>query len=258
MSAAPSRAMWRQACRIEKGSAVKQLVSKALSRASLGVLALAGAALSLPASAQQASLEGTWKLVPAQTALVPIDGGKVPFTKEGLADYDANRKAAAKRDLSFDQAASICSSPGLPRLMLTSDRFRILQRDTVVTMMFEWNRLFRQIEMRDVPAKRPEVDSMNGVSFGHWEGDTLVVKSLGFFPGKLLDNFVSATDTLELVERIRLKDRDTLEDRITITDPASFTQPWDTVLTYKRQPDAPFPEDLCLDRKKAGRTTWPR
>jgi hypothetical protein len=53
---------------------------------------------------------------------------------------------------------------------------------------------------------------------------------------------------LKVVERLTLKDADTLEDRITIEDPEYFTKAWSTVLTYKRQPDAIFPEDVCLDR----------
>jgi hypothetical protein len=46
-------------------------------------------------------------------------------------------------------------------------------------------------------------------------------------------------------------DTDTLEDRITIEDPAYFKRPWDSVVTYKRQPAALFPEDVCLDRHDA-------
>jgi hypothetical protein len=249
---------------VKKGSLVKQILGAALRRHAGMTALLAGLVCAPMAMAQSTApsgsvnLEGTWKLASPQTALVPADAAKPPFTKDGLAQYEQNKKDAAKRDLSFDQTASTCSAPGLPRLMLVPGRFRLIQRERVVTMAFEWNRLFRQIDMRDVPQKRPEVDSMNGASFGQWSGDTLVVKSLGFLPDKLLDNLVSGSDTLELVEHIRLKDRDTLEDRITITDPTNFTRPWETVLTYKRQQDEPILEDNCLDRKKAGKPALPR
>jgi hypothetical protein len=63
---------------------------------------------------------------------------------------------------------------------------------------------------------------------------------------------------LKLAERIRLKDAGTLEYRVTISDPATFTRSWDAVLTYKRQPDAPLAEDLCLERKRNGESPWPK
>lgn len=239
----------------EKGSVVKRTDLKSWM---VGLVALAGCALSLPAAAQQASLDGVWKLAPAVARLTPAEGGEVPFSKQGLADYQLNRKSAAKGDFGFDQTRTSCSSPGLPRLMVIPSRFRIFQRERVVMMMFEWNRLYRQIDLRGGPQERPLTDSMIGVSYGRWEGDTLVVNSLGFLPGKLLDSELPSSEELTLVERIRLKDKDTLEDVVTITDPVNFTRPWQAVLTYKRQPDEQLPEDLCLDRKKAGQTVLPR
>jgi hypothetical protein len=225
------------------------------------LVAFAGCLVWHPATAtaqQRASLDGTWKLVPAITRLVPIGGGEFPFTKQGRTDYKKNRASAAKGNFDFDQTRTTCSSPGLPRLMLIPDRFRVFQREHALTMMFEWNRLIRQIDLRGGAQVRPPVDSMIGVSYGHWEGDTLVAKSVGFLPGKLLDNELPSSESLELLERIRLKDNDTLEDLLTITDPVNFTRPWQAVLTYERQPDELFPEELCLDRKNEGRPVLPR
>jgi hypothetical protein len=62
---------------------------------------------------------------------------------------------------------------------------------------------------------------------------------------------------MKVTERFRLIDADTLEDRITIEDPAYFTRPWEAVLTYKRQPAALFPEDVCLDRLEANKPALP-
>jgi hypothetical protein len=130
-------------------------------------------------------------------------------------------------------------------------------RADVVTMMFEWNRLLRQVNLLDEPTE-PDWGTVSGRSWGRWEGAELVVRSHGFSRKKLLDNLMPNSDDLQLLERFRLKDRNTLEDRITITDPKVFTKPWDAVLTYKRQPDELFPEDVCLDRKAAGQPPLPR
>jgi hypothetical protein len=226
-----------------------------------GLLAFAGYLFwhsAIAAAQHQPVLDGTWRLDPSITRLVPVGGRDIPFTRQGRTDYHENRTSAAKGDFDFDQTRTACSSPGLPRLMLIPDRFRIFQRERVVTMLFEWNRQFRQIDMQGGAHERPPADSMNGVSYGRWEGDILVVNSLGFLPGKLLDNALPSSESLELLERIRLKDNDTLEDLVTITDPVNFTRPWQADLTYKRQPDEQFPEDLCLDRMQESRPVLPR
>jgi len=60
------------------------------------------------------------------------------------------------------------------------------------------------------------------------------------------------------VERLRLKDKNTPEDRITITDPKVFTRPWEAVVLYKRVANETFTEDVCLDRKAAGKLPLPK
>jgi hypothetical protein len=92
---------------------------------------------------------------------------------------------------------------------------------------------------------------MTGKSKGHWEGDTLVSEMAGGSDRTLIDDLVPHGYDLKVTERYRLVDANTLEDRITIEDPAFFTQPWTSVVTYKRQPDAIFAEDVCLDRLAA-------
>lgn len=241
--------------------------------ASLSVLLLAGLmplrmfAAETAGSTGAHSLDGTWKLAHPQTLLTPAGGGSIPFTEEGKKQYEANKAAVAKGDYSFDSTMTRCSSPGLPRLMLSADRFRVFQRPTIVTFMFEWNRLARQIDLPSSATKLRKslsatgdfgVGTMKGITHGHWEGTTLVAESHGFMDSKLIDNLIVGSDQLKLVEHITLRDKDTLEDRITLTDPDTFTRSWDTVLTYKRVADEAFPEDVCLDRRDAGQPTWPK
>jgi hypothetical protein len=68
---------------------------------------------------------------------------------------------------------------------------------------------------------------------------------------------VPHTLDLKVTEHLRLLDPETLEDRITIADPAYFKRPWDAAVTYKRQPAALFPEDVCLDRHEAHQPVFP-
>jgi hypothetical protein len=225
----------------------------------------------------ESNLEGTWLLSKPQTLLVPADGSPVPFTEEGRKTYEKNRTSALGGDFSFDQTIQRCASPGIPRLMFSPKRFKIFERPGKVLFLFEWNHLFRQVDMRDdatIASSAAQDGSGNfafdlfgleetvGAQIGHargrWEGRTLVAVTDHFVDFKMFDGLIQTSDQLQLTERVRLKDANTLEYRATIADPATFTKAWDAVLTYKRQPDAPLAEDLCLERKRKGESTWPK
>lgn len=234
-------------------------------RASRRIGALCAAAcavlLSWPAAGEGVNLEGTWKISAPQESFKPVSG-EIPFTAMGRKHYQENKRHQTKGDYdAYDIATSRCASPGLPRLMITPDRFRIWRRPGLVVMQFEWNRLFRQIDMGlTLPRVRiNEDDALVGravpVSMGRQEGDTWVVTTEGFGVNTLVDHLVPHGYEMKLTERLRLKDADTLENRITIEDPEYFSRPWETVVTYKRQPDAAFPENVCLDRLDAGERT---
>lgn len=215
-------------------------------------------------AAEPVNLEGTWKIAVVQNAFKP-EGGDIPFTEKGRKRYQENKRNLAKRKFDeYDYATARCASPGLPRLMLTPERFRIWQRSGLTTFQFEWNRLFRQIDMGGlIPQTRlaDNDDELVGravpISKGRWEGDTFVVTTEGFPDNTLVDNLVPHGYDMKTTERIRLKSADTLENRITIEDPEYFSRPWEAVVTYKRQPDAVFPEDVCLDRIEAKQPAFP-
>jgi hypothetical protein len=225
-------------------------------------LLLFGIAVSAAAQNSTANLEGTWKLAAPTHTLKPL-GGSVPFTAAGRKAYEENKRLQARGAYDdYDITLSRCNSPGTPRLMLTPERFKIWQRYGVLTFDFEWNRALRQIDASGRPPVedflgRGLVPSMNGTSKGHWEGDTLVAETTNISDRTLLDDLVPHTQDMKVTEHLRLADPDTLEDRITIEDPAFFRRPWDAVLTYKRQPPALFPEDVCLDRHDAHQPAFP-
>lgn len=220
-----------------------------------------GAALLLPFSVCAAAsadgrraLDGVWKITrPRPLLSVPTE---VPFTPAGKRAYQRNKAAAERGDFSFDPTMSRCSSPGMPRIMLTDQAFKIFVRADVTSIMFAWNRLLRQIDMRGSPSTR-DWGTMMGKAWGSWDKDALVIESRNFERGRLLDGLIPNSEQLRLKERLELIDAETLEDRITITDPEMFTHPWEAVVTYKRQPNQTFAEDVCLDRKATGQTPWP-
>jgi hypothetical protein len=229
------------------------------------VLAVVAAGIAASAAAQPVtpSFEGVWKIVAPTKTLKPV-GGPVPFTAQGRKRYEENKRLQAKGAYDdYDITLSRCNSPGTPRLMLTPQRFKIWQRFGVLTFDFEWNRALRQIDASGMPPKldfmgKGLVPTMTGTSKGHWEGNILVAETTNLSDRTLLDDLVPHTLDMRVTERLRLLDPDTLEDRITIEDPAYFTKPWDAVITYKRQPAALFPEDICLDRHDARQPVFPQ
>ena len=221
----------------------------------------ARAAAEMPTRAHP-SFEGVWKIAVPSTAMKPVDG-PVPLTTEGRQHLDTNIKLRAEQKYDdYDITLSRCSNPGVPRLALTPMRFKIWQRQATVTFDYEWNRALRQIDMGHL-LDRPDfmgsrlVPTVTGKSRGHWEGDTLVAVTTDLTDRTLIDDILPHTDDLKVTEHYRLVNHDTLEDRITIEDPAYYSKPWDAVVTYKRQPDTIFPEDVCLDRHDAHQPAFP-
>jgi len=221
--------------------------------AALCLVAVAGSV----AAAEGVSLAGTWKNMAPHTAIKP-EGGAIPFTAEGKKRYEENKRYRAKKQFDdYDYMTSRCSAPGVPRIMLTADRFEILQQPDVILMAFEWNRIRRLIALPQLTPQKPLFDmgpstedlvgSAMGTSTGSWEGDTLLVTTAKFSDQTLIDDLVPHGYGLKVSERLRLRDANTLEDRIRIEDPEYFTRPWEAVLTYQRQPDAVIPEQVCLD-----------
>src|SRR5258708_7372536 len=80
----------------------------------------------------------------------------------------------------------------------------------------------------DVPHSANPKPSWYGESVGHYEGDTLVVDTIGFNDRTFVDSYRTPhTDKLHVVERFRLIDGgNTLEVAFTVDDPGAFYQPW--------------------------------
>jgi hypothetical protein len=79
-----------------------------------------------------------------------------------------------------------------------------------------------------------------GESVGHYEGDTLVVDTIGFNDRTFVDSYRTPhTDKLHVVERFRLIDGgNTLEVAVTVEDPGAFHQPWSATRNRHRVANA--------------------
>jgi hypothetical protein len=142
-----------------------------------------------------------------------------------------------------------CLPPGVPRIMLIPFPMQVAQIPGEVLMLFEYDYNVRHIHMdRHEHPKDLDLTWM-GDSIGSWDGNTLVVDTVGLNDKTWLDQVGHPhSDALHVVERLRRTDRDTLEDDVTIDDPKAYTKPWSGKQIFKRRPTWHLLEYVCTDK----------
>jgi hypothetical protein len=94
--------------------------------------------------------------------------------------------------------------------------------------------------------------SYYGHSIGWWEGDTLVVDSVGFNEGFWLDrDGLPHTEQLRTVERLTRTDMDTLRYELTVEDPGVYTAPWKGALSLRWEGNTELFEYVCQEANYA-------
>jgi hypothetical protein len=120
---------------------------------------------------------------------------------------------------------SSCLPPGIPQSFFVPYYIQIVQAPKAVVVAHEYLNLFRIIPT-DGRAQAVDPDpSWMGHPVGRWDGDTLVVDSVGY-NDKTEINGYRHTESLHVVERFRRPDFDTLQYEATIEDPNVFAGPW--------------------------------
>ena len=90
-----------------------------------------------------------------------------------------------------------------------------------------------------------------GHSVGHWEGDTLVVDSVGYNDVSWQNrDGLPTTDKLHLVERFTRRDMNTLDYKVTIDDPGAYTRPWTSSWDLHWVAGQELPEFYCQDNRQ--------
>jgi hypothetical protein len=175
----------------------------------------------------------------------------VPFQPWAAAVYDYNSKNNSKYD-----PEGYCLPPGGPRLMATPYPAEIIQlpEQKRVLIIFEGaTHIWREIAMdgRD----HPKGDALNptylGNSVGHYEGDALVVDTVGFNEATWLDYFGHPhTDQLHVVERFTRPNKATLHYQATIDDKGAYTKPFTVAWDIPWRANAELTEYICQENNK--------
>lgn len=210
-----------------------------------------------------------------------------PSRNSQLGDYTSpilkpEAAAAVKRFGELSETVGVsdpeteCWPEAPPYIYKIQETQLIQQRDRIL-IIYSYSNQIRRIRLND---KHPEhvTPSWYGDSVGHFEGDTLVVDTVGIKRGRysMLDRYGTPfSDALHVVERFRLIDGKEAEPamrkneqeygriqigyevdpnykgpglqvQFTVEDPKMFTTPWSGVVTFRRN-IGPWPERICAE-----------
>lgn len=201
--------------------------------------------------ASRAALLGIWVPDAAPRALLTSNGKTPPLTAATSRLYAERRQRLAKGDASFDPT-TWCAGPGMPRILTMQYPLEILADANRIAFIHGWYRWFRIVDLGPGTVDPPLPLTM-GFPAGHWDGSTLVIRTVGLIDTTVLDaSGLPHSERLALTERLRVLPDGKLEDRITIDDPEIYTQAWETVLTFHRDAAARVTDDVCPDRMARG------
>ena len=133
--------------------------------------------------------------------------------------------------------------------------FQVLQTPEAVVIVSEYVHTWRWIPTAAIP-RYDGYESWMGDSRGRWEGNTLVVETIGFNGQTWFDHSGNYhSDALKTIERFTRTAPDTITYEVTIEDPKVFTRPWKMRMPFYLRTDLPrvLEAECYLDAEDAGR-----
>jgi hypothetical protein len=202
-----------------------------------------------------------------------------PILKPAAAQKVREAAAISRTGINFPTPSNQCTPWSAPYAWRALE-MQMLQEKDRVTILYVGDQQIRHVRLNGRHPTRVTPSAM-GDSIGHYDGDTLVIDTIGIKPvrNSMIDNYGTPfTQGLHLVERIKLIDgatanrdaeqgeRDSgkvevdmggasidpnyrgpgLQVAFTVDDPATFTMPWSAKVTYRRSA-GPWEERVCAD-----------
>jgi hypothetical protein len=188
---------------------------------------------------------GVWEL----SFGTPPPRGGAPAAPALTPEYAAKKRAFDANPPEDSEAAN-CLPPGMPGIMGQPYPMEFLLTPGQVTIVIEAYTQVRHIytDGRALP-QDPDL-TFHGTSVGRWEGDTLVVETVGFSPLTQLDRGVPHGDKMRIRERFRLTDPDTMSIETTVVDPDVLAAPFTSTRTLKRHRNWTIAEYVCQENNR--------
>jgi hypothetical protein len=163
--------------------------------------------------------------------------------------YEAKRREF-QANRPEDNPTANCLPPGMPGIMTQPYPMEFLMTPGKVTIVIEAYTQVRHIYTDGRPLPEDPDPRFFGTSIGHWEGDTLVVESIGFSPSIELERGVPHSDKMKIVERFRLSGPNTMTIETTLTDAEALTAPVVSNNTLSRHRDWTIAEYICEENNR--------
>jgi hypothetical protein len=177
------------------------------------------------------------------------DGVRPPFRPWTKAMWDYNRANNVKYD-----PEGMCLPPGGPRAMGSPYPAEFIQdRDRIVVIFEGGGHVWREIHMDG--RGHPPAEELNptyfGHSIGHWEGDTLVVDTVGYNEKSWIDyNGHMHTDQLHTIEYFSRPYKELMHYEAVIDDPGAYTDTWRVKWDINWSDGAELQEYICQENNQ--------
>ena len=181
-----------------------------------------------------------------QDVLVDYRPGEIAMTPEADAIYMRRRRG---QEISPTEQ---CLPAGVPRATLLSEVHKIVQAPGLIIVMHELDGgMSRQIYTDGRPLPNAPSPSWLGYSVGRWDGDTLVVDTIGFNDRAWLDSRGHPrSEAMHITEKYRRRDVGHMDVEITMDDPKSYNRPIAFKVTHLLQADSDILEYVCNENEK--------
>ena len=127
---------------------------------------------------------------------------------------------------------------------------KLVQTSGLLVMLFESYHSYREIFTDGRPLPDQRDPAWFGYSVGRWEGDTLVVDTVGVNEKTWLDDAGHPhSNDLHIVERFSRRDFGHMEVKVTIDDPKAYTKSWSVSLPWEFFPDTELLDWVCENEK---------
>jgi hypothetical protein len=219
------------------------------------LLFAAGAVLTVDAaSAATPDFSGTWDRYPDPWEAGPIPddppppGGEPNLKQPYASAYEKLKQSKAegmKTGKAVQEPSTLCRNEGMPTIMGAVHPIEILQTPKQLVVLAEFLTQTRRVYLNEkMPALEDISPGYNGYSVGRWEGDTLVIQTIGVREDVQFMGFPHSAQ-MKITERLRFTAKDLVENQITIEDPDVLAKPYKFTFGYKRISDYRIMEYIC-------------
>lgn len=194
-------------------------------------------------------LEGVWQPDWSMVTRLRAAEAAAPLTPEARERLETFQ-AAKERGENLQTEGANCMPVGVPNAMRYPYPVEFIYSPGVVNIVIETHSQVRRIHT-DGRALPDDPDLLfNGTSIGRWEGEALVVETIGLSPQISLIEGIHPTENTRIEERIYLESPERMMIETTITDPALFTEPFKTELAYGLERDWELREYICQENNR--------